>query len=81
MAEEAWLPSLSPSPTRERAEIADPGSASLRCPRTRALRVLYEAVWAGVPEHPPRTGRDELTGLWCLQRIALAAACLQGNSL
>lgn len=81
MVEEAWLPSLSRSPARECAEIADPGSAPPRCPRTSALRVLCEAAWAGVPEHPPQAGRDVLTGLWCLQRVALAAACLQGNSL
>lgn len=66
MAEEAWLPSLSRSPARERAEIADPGSAPLRYSRTSALRVLYEAAWAGFPEHPLQAGRDELTGLWCL---------------
>lgn len=78
VAEEAWLPSLS---LRENAEIADPGSAHLRCPRTCALRVLYEAVWVGVPEHPPRAGRDELMGLWCHQRIALATACPQRDSL
>lgn len=83
MVEEARLPSLnrSPPPPRERAEIADSGSTLLRCPRTYALRVLYEAAWAGVPEHLPRAGRDELLGLWCHQRIVLAAACRQGDSL